>query len=106
MPNDERMSNDELRMIHCSLKDRSYRFVLEKASPLVWNLAALWAADANLARELEERLDLETYPVVIAKSGHATVAIQSGANQIFLHSRHQPADEARRLIDAVDLSDK
>src|SRR3954465_15557269 len=89
----------------CTL-DQSTRFVLPEAAPLLANLAALWAVDPALAIELEERLDEETYLPVPAKSGDLTVAISNGAGQIFLHSRHRPLDEARRLVDAVDLNEK
>jgi hypothetical protein len=89
-----------------AILDQSARFILAEDSPLLANLAALWAVDANLARELEERLDEEPYPTVAARSGDPTVALQVGSNQIYLHSRHRPMDEARRLIDSVDLSDK
>ncbi|HEV8607137.1 MAG TPA: 6-hydroxymethylpterin diphosphokinase MptE-like protein [Tepidisphaeraceae bacterium] len=86
--------------------DQSTRFVLAEGSPLVANLAALWAADPALAAELEERLDTEPYQTVAAKSGDATVALAAGGGQIFLHSRHRPVDEAKRLIDSIDLNDK
>jgi len=89
-----------------STVDHSTRFVLAEDAPLVANLAALWAVDPALAIELEERLDHETYLIVPAKSGDVTVAVPSAGGQIFLHSRHRPIDEARRLIDSVDLNDK
>src|SRR5215216_2351170 len=86
--------------------DLSTRFVLAEGAPLVANLAALWAADPTLAMELEERLEEATYSTVPAKSGEVTVAVQTAAGQIYLHSRHRPVEEAKRLIDAVDLNDK
>jgi hypothetical protein len=89
-----------------STLDQSTRFVLAEGSPLVANLGALWAADPALAAELEERLDTEPYQTVAAKSGDATVALAAGGGQIFLHSRHRPVDEAKRLIDSIDLNDK
>lgn len=81
------------------------RFVLTEDAPLVANLAALWAADPALAMELEERLEEQTYPCVPAKSGDLTVAVGAAGGQIFLHSRHRPIDEAKRLVDSVDLAD-
>jgi hypothetical protein len=86
--------------------DQSTRYVLADSSPLVGNLAALWAADPALAIALEERLEEETYPTVAAKSGDVTVAIPAGAGQLFLHSRHRPIEEARRLVESVDLNSK
>src|SRR6185436_2485416 len=89
-----------------STLDRSTRFVLAEASPLVANLAALWAADPALAVELEERLEEPTYLAVPARSGELTLAIPAAGGQIFLHSRHRPMEEARRLVDSADLNDK
>jgi hypothetical protein len=89
----------------CSL-DQSTRYVLAESAPLVANLAALWAADPALAMELEERLQEQTYPTVATPSGDVTVAIPTGAGQLFLHSRHRPVEEARRLVQSVDLNDK
>jgi len=86
--------------------DQSTRFVLPEGAPLVANLAALWGADPALAMELEERLEEETYSIVPAKSGDPTVAITAAVGQLFLHSRHRPIDEARRLVDSIDLNDK
>jgi len=86
--------------------DQSTRFILPELAPLVGNLAALWAVDPALAMELEERLEEERYLTVPARSGEATVAIASGGRQIFLHSRHRPIDEAKRLVDTIDLKDK
>src|SRR5258706_8807447 len=86
--------------------DQSTRFVLPEGAALVANLAALWAVDAALAMELEERLEEETYPIVPAKSGDPTVAIAGGGGEIFLHSRHRPIDEAKRLVESIDLNDK
>jgi len=34
------------------------------------------------------------------------VAIAGGGGQIFLHSRHRPIDEAKRLVESIDLNDK
>src|SRR5215208_240720 len=91
--------------MNCSL-DQSTRYVLAGSSPLVANLAALWAADPALAMELEEQLQEQTYPTVATPSGDMTVAIPAGAGQLFLHSRHRPVEEARRLVQSVDLNDK
>src|SRR6266850_432562 len=86
--------------------DQSTRFVLADGAPLVANLAALWAVDAALAVELEERLEEEPYATVAARSGDVTLALAAGVGQIFLHSRHRPVDEAKRLVESVDLNDK
>src|SRR2546430_15085103 len=88
-----------------STLDRSTRYVRGQHAPLVANLAALWAVDPALAMELEERLEEPTYLTVPAKSGDATMAIGAGCGHIFLHSRHRPIDQAKRLVDSIDLSE-
>ncbi len=84
--------------------DPSARFVLPPASPLVGNLAALWATDPALAAAVE-RLD-ESDPDALtpepARDGSATVAApMPDGRRVYLHSRHRPGDEAARLIDAA-----
>jgi hypothetical protein len=81
--------------------DSSCRYVLDPQAPYLRNLAALWAVDPALARRIEAIE--EPYPIEPAKSGDPTVAVTGPAGRkIYLHSRHQPADEARRLIEPVD----
>src|SRR5436305_2606709 len=86
--------------------DHSTRFVLAEGAPLIANLAALWGVDPALASELEERLQEPTYLLTAARSGDTTVALPAAGGQIFLHSKHRPMEEAKRLIDSVDLNDK
>src|SRR5687768_15874012 len=86
--------------------DISRRYVLPDDAPLLRNLAALWALDADLARRIEALHPTEPYAVQASKAGPPTVAVQSpGGRSVFLHSRYEPLDEARRLIDAVDIGD-
>lgn len=77
---------------------------------LVANLAALFAADLPLARQLDELADDQLPALVPTKSGHFTIALPDVAGRdVFLHSRHHPVDEARRLLSAQDaggLSEK
>ena len=83
--------------------DRAH--VLPPDSPLVKNLAALWAADPALAADLEALHPLPAYPTQPSKAGPPTVAVTpaSGtAAPILLHSRYQPLAEAASLIDDVD----
>src|SRR5687768_15874751 len=85
--------------------------VLPDDAPLVKNLAALWAADAALAAELEALHPLEPYPVEPSKAGPVTLAVapfdgEPGAKPreaILLHSRYQPLAEAERLLKDVDV---
>lgn len=81
--------------------DPSCRYVLDPDAPYLRNLAALWAVDPALARRIEAVE--EPYPVELSKSGDPTVAVAGPAGRkIYLHSRHQPTDEAKRLVDPVD----
>src|SRR2546430_2155639 len=87
--------------------DPSTRLILAETSPLLANMAALWAADAALAEEMESVLAMAAYPVELAKSGEATLALARGAEgRIYLHSRHRPREEAKKLIDSCDLEGK
>src|SRR5690242_18912789 len=81
------------------------RHVLPAGAPLLKNLAALWANDPALAAELEALHPTGAYPVEASKSGLPTLALTpvDAARPIYLHSRHQPADEARRLVDGVGV---
>ncbi|MGH7215381.1 MAG: motility associated factor glycosyltransferase family protein, partial [Tepidisphaeraceae bacterium] len=86
--------------------DSSARFVLAEDAPYLRNLAALWAACPPLAREIEA-LDVDDrYRVEPSKAGPPTLAIDVGPRTVHLHSRHQPIDEARRLVDTVDHREK
>jgi len=83
------------------------RYVLSDDAPLLANLAALWTIDPNLAAAIECLHPTPSYPVQISKSGLPTVAIpKPGAGSVCLHSRYQPLDEAKRLIDAIELTDR
>ncbi len=71
------------------------------------NVAALYGSDPELARLIDRTLDVAAYPVEASKAGPATLALpDSAGGRIYLHSRHQPMEEARRLIDAADLEGK
>jgi hypothetical protein len=87
--------------------DPSERFILRPGSPLPENLAALWMVDARLAREIETLDDPGAYPVEISKSGLPTVGMQTpDGRKVFLHSRHQPIEEARRLLEPIAADEK
>lgn len=75
--------------------------------PLLANLAALWANDPALAEQLESLLDQPPYAVEPSKAGVPTLSLPTpDGRRLFLHSRHQPVDEARRLVAAADLEGK
>lgn len=79
--------------------DPSARFVLPAEAFYLKNLAALWSADPRLAAAIEATENLPSYPVEPSRSGLPTALVPSEAGrQIYLHSRYDPADEARKLI--------
>jgi hypothetical protein len=85
--------------------DASRVFITPADSPLVSNLAALWATEPSLAEVVEEIA--EPYPVEPSKSGPPTLAVRTAdGRQVYLHSRYQPLDEARRLIDPIPVEKK
>ncbi len=87
-------------------------FTLPADAPYLVNLAALWAVDARLARAIESVSDDElkaSVRVEIAKSGEPTLAVlprADGGGVVYLHSRYQPAVEAKKLADTIDITDK
>ncbi len=97
---------------------RSTTPALDEESPrqarLVANLAALFEADLPLARLLDALEDADLPELLPTRTGAPTCAITPAtsptdapaAKPLFLHSRHDPLDEAKRLVDAVDLKDK
>lgn len=87
--------------------DESSRFILPDDAPLVRNLAALWASDPALAEEVEALADSAAYPTEASRSGPPTVAVKTAdGRSLYLHSRHHPAEEARRLIDTAAIDQK
>ena len=86
--------------------DQSLRFVLADDSPFLANLAALWAHDPKLAAAIEALDATASYRVEPSKSGVPTVAVSiDGGKSIHLHSRYQPLDEAKRMVDALPLGE-
>ncbi len=82
------------------------RYVLPAESPLLANLAAMWAACPEFARDLESLADDDRYRVERSKNGELTLAVPSDSGRpVYLHSRYQPLDESRKLIDSVNLDD-
>src|SRR5687768_8069727 len=89
-------------------KDISRRYVLPEDAPLLRNLAALWALDATLARRIEELHPAEPYPVQPAKmAGAPTVSVRApGGRSVSLHSRYDPVQEAKQLVDTLEIDGK
>jgi hypothetical protein len=86
-----------------TIVDASERFVLAEDSPVAGNLAALWGEDAELAGKLEGLFDEEGYDVEASKAGEMTIALENGAGKSYLHSRYRPVEEARKLVEGVDV---
>jgi len=83
------------------------RFVLGEDAPLVKNLAALWTVDPALAEAIELQHPQPPYPVQMSKAGVPTVSVTTAAGRtVALHSRYQPLEEARRLIEKIDVAGK
>ena len=85
--------------------DPSMRFVLPGDAPFLANLAALWAADPALAARIEAMDGRDSYPIQTSRAGPPTVAVpaEGGGRNVWLHSRYEPVEEARKLIDALDF---
>ena len=82
--------------------DPSRRHVLPPDAPFVRNLAALWAAEPELATAVEAE-NRASYPIEPSKSGEPTVAVPTADGRtIHLHSRYRPLEEAKRLIEGID----
>src|SRR5690242_14516268 len=86
--------------------DLSQRFVLPADSPLLANLAALWAVLPEFARQIESLLETPSYPIERAKSGEVTLSVPTSTGRpLYLHSRFQPIDEAKKLIETIDTDE-
>ena len=84
-----------------------FRYVLEKDSPLLANLAALWTVDPGLTERIEALHPRPSYPVQRSKTGAPTVFVPTpDGRTVCLHSRYQPIDEAKRLIDSIDVAER
>jgi hypothetical protein len=89
--------------------DASRRCVLPEDAPLLRNLAALWALDAKLAERVEAclRPTAAPYETAVSKSGAPTVAVKDvDGRSLFLHSRYEPVQEAKTLLDAMEIGDR
>lgn len=83
------------------------RYVLEKEAPLPANLAALWTVDPALAERIEAMHPRPSYPVQRSKAGPPTVFVPTpDGRTVCLHSRYQPIEEARRLVDPIDVAER
>jgi len=69
------------------------------------NMTGLWRHDARLAMAVDALPDDALLPVEASKSGPATAAmVTPEGRRIWLHSRYDPEDEARKFVDGVDVS--
>lgn len=81
--------------------------LLSADAPYLKNLSVLWAVEPALAQRIES-LDVSDdpaesiYPVQPSRSGAPTVSLPAqNGRPVFLHSRYEPAEEARKLIAGV-----
>src|SRR5438552_3381399 len=76
-------------------------------SPYLANLAALWAANAELAATIETLGDEESYVTESSKAGAHTIALPcAGGGNIYLHSRYEPLEEAAKLAHTITTEDR
>ncbi|HVT90340.1 MAG TPA: 6-hydroxymethylpterin diphosphokinase MptE-like protein [Tepidisphaeraceae bacterium] len=83
--------------------DQSLRYMLPDDAAYLKNLAALWAMEPHLAREVEA-LSVADASIVVepSKSGEPTARIHaSDGRMLNLHSRYKPIDEASKLVDSA-----
>lgn len=82
--------------------------MLPADAPYLRNLAVLWALEPALAERIEsldlvDDADASLYPVQPSRSGPPTVSLAAANGKpLFLHSRYQPEDEARKLVAGID----
>jgi len=90
-----------------AIADSSIRFILPEDAPYLRNLSALWAQDPAIARQIEALPEDSSYPIEPTKTGEITVQVPGPSGRaIYLHSRHAPSDEAKRLAAAVPVDAK
>lgn len=83
------------------------RYVLADDAAYVSNLAALWTIDPALAEAIESLHPRSSYPVRPSKDGPSTVSVLTPEGRtIHLHSRYQPIEEARKLVEKIDVADR
>lgn len=86
--------------------DSSSRFILAADSPLLANLAALWNTRPELAKALEAQLERDSDIIVEpSKAGPMTARATRGGQTFYVHSRYQPIDEAKKLIDPLPTTE-
>jgi hypothetical protein len=82
-----------------------YRYVLSDDAPLLKNLSALWTIDPNLAAAIEQLHPRASYCVQPSKSGPPTISVPTpDGRTVSLHSRYQPVDEAKKLVETIDVA--
>src|SRR4051812_17466720 len=83
--------------------DPSGRFALAADAPYLSNLAALWVTDPALAVRIEATGGRPSHAVQPSRAGPPTVSVPGPAGRgVWLHSRYEPVEEAKRLIAPID----
>ena len=84
-----------------------FRYVLPADAPLLKNLAALWTADPALAESIELLHPRASYAVQPSKAGPPTISVAApGGRIVSLHSRYQPIEEAKKLVESIEVADR
>jgi hypothetical protein len=96
---------------HPSQHDHSTRFIMDESSPYLANMAALWTVDPKLAANIEAVESLPSYSLSPSRAkngkGEPTLVMTTAdGREILLHSRHDPINEAKRLIDPLPIEDR
>ncbi len=90
-----------------SSADFSSRYILAPDAPYLRNLAALWSVEPKLAAGVEALEGRPSHHLEPSRSGEPTIAVTTeDGRRLYLHSRHRPIDEAKRLIEPIDVEQK
>src|SRR5687768_2259092 len=95
--------------MHSPAHEHSTRFIMDESSPYLANMAALWAVDPNLAGNIEAMESIPSYALQPsrAKAGEPTLVMTTeSGREILMHSRHDPIDEAKLLIDRLPIEER
>ncbi|MCH8252014.1 MAG: motility associated factor glycosyltransferase family protein [Planctomycetes bacterium] len=70
------------------------------------NMRALWRVDPDLAMRVDAVEDDERLPIEPTRSGAMTLRMKApGGQSLYLHSRHDPDAEAKKLASAVSIDE-
>jgi hypothetical protein len=79
---------------------------IQATGETVWlqNLEAMYHADSRLAQQIDDLPEDDRLISETAKNGQATLKVRlPEGREIYLHSKYDPAGEAERFVDGLDL---